>query len=377
MPKHGESIWKRKDGRWEARYIKGRKENGKADYGYLYAKTYKEVKEKRETLMLKRAEDTGQTVSKTDCFGGILTSFMRQQKHQVKESTYAHYCYLIESHIRPALGGMVIGEICATRMETFTDHMLTSGRLDRKGGLAAKTVKDMSVLLKQILRYAADKGFLSESSVHFSAPKTVKPDIEVLTETERTQLEAFSLAAEDSYRFGVYLCLYTGLRIGEVCALRWSDIDLDNDVLRVSRTIQRIKNTDENAKTKTKIIIDRPKTDASLREIPLPLFLVREIVVRKMIADSEAYVLTGTRRYIEPRNYYERYKKYLTACEIRHYTFHALRHTFATRCIECGFDPKSLSEILGHSDVKITLERYVHPSMDLKRSHMERLSSAH
>ena len=377
MPKHGENIWKRKDGRWEARYIKGRKEDGKADYGYLYAKTYKEVREKREAVLLKQAVNTGQEVKKTDGFGTILTSFMRQQKHQVKESTYAHYCYLIESHIRPVLGGITVSEITAARMETFTDEMLTKGRLDKKGGLSPKTVKDMSVLLKQIIRYATDKGWLTESSVRFAAPKTVKQDIEVLTETERTQLEAFSLADDDSYRFGVYLCLYTGLRIGELCALRWSDIDLDSDILLVNRTILRIRNTDENANTKTKIIIDRPKTEASVRGIPLPVFLVRELVVRKMNAKGNDYILTGTTRYIEPRNYYERYKGYLSQCEIQHYTFHALRHTFATRCIECGFDPKSLSEILGHSDVKITLERYVHPSMALKRSHMERLSAVH
>ncbi|MDD4415009.1 MAG: tyrosine-type recombinase/integrase [Oscillospiraceae bacterium] len=375
MSKHGESIWKRKDGRWEARYIKDRQEDGKAIYGYLYAKTYKEVKEKRESLTKQRDESIEKAYKTTDSFDGVLSSFMRQQKHQVKESTYAHYCYLIESHIRPMFGNLAVNKMDGTRIERFIDDMLTAGRLDRKGGLSAKTVKDMTVLLKQIMRYAAEKNLISKNPVCFSSPKTIKRDIEVLTEPERTQLEAFSLSAQDTYCFGVYLCLYTGLRIGELCALRWSDIDLDNDMLAVSRTILRIKNTDENAKTKTKIIIDRPKTQASLRYIPLPRFIIREILVRKLNANNDAYILTGTTHYIEPRNYYERYKKYLNECHIRHYTFHALRHTFATRCIECGFDPKSLSEILGHSDVKITLERYVHPSMDLKRSHMERLAA--
>ena len=371
----GENIFRRRDGRWEARYIKDRQEDGKAIYGYLYAKTYKEVKEKRESLIKQRDESIEKAYKTTDSFDGVLSSFMRQQKHQVKESTYAHYCYLVDAHIRPALGGLAVNKIVGTRIERFIDDMLTSGRLDHKGGLSAKTVKDMTVLLKQIMRYAAEKSLISKNPVCFSSPKTVKQDIEVLTESERTQLETFSLFAGDTYRFGVYLCLYTGLRIGELCALRWRDIDLDNNLLSVSRTILRIKNTDENAKTKTKIIIDRPKTQASLRHIPLPIFLVRELLVRKLSASNDAYILTCTVHYIEPRNYYERYKKYLDGCSIRHYTFHALRHTFATRCIECGFDPKSLSEILGHSDVKITLERYVHPSMELKRSHMERLSA--
>lgn len=304
MPKHGESTWKRKDGRWEVRYIKDRQDNGTAIYGYLYAKTYKEVKEKRESILKLREESAAQTFKLTNSFNGVLTSFMRQQKHQVKESTYAHYCYLTESHIRPAFGGMDVNKIGSTQIESFIDDMLTSGRLDHKGGLSAKTVKDITVLLKQVMRYATENNLTSQSIVSVSAPKIVKKEIEVLTGQERTQLEVFSLFDLDTYQFGIYLCLYTGLRIGKLCALRWNDIDLNNNLLTVNRTILRINNTDENAKAKTKIIIDRLKTQVSLRNIPLSLFLVRELLVRKANAISNAYILTGTIHYIEPRNYY-------------------------------------------------------------------------
>ena len=170
------------------------------------------------------------------------------------------------------------------------------------------------------------------------------------------------------------MCLYTGMRIGEVCALQWRDIDLINYTINISKTIQRVSNHETSHSSKTKIVIDTPKSVASKRAIPIPALLCEQLAQRKQADSSESYFfLTGSERYIEPRNYYARYQDILIDCGISQYTFHALRHTFATRCIEIGFDPKVLSEILGHTDVKITLDRYVHPSIDRKRACMELL----
>lgn len=377
MPKRGENIWKRKDGRWEARFSTGKMENGKTSYGYVYAKSYAEVKAKRELKVDEfRKSSTSSLYLHNIRFDDLLDNFMKRQRYRVKESTYAHYYEMIETHIKPFFGKRAIEQLDNSFIDQFVDEKLNHGRLDGKGGLSTKTVKDLTVLLKHILSYAVEIKCFPEGALLVNIPKSEKPNIEILTTVEQQKLEVITKNAESNYLFGIYICLYTGLRIGEICALRWCDVNFEKNTLSVCRTIQRVKNTDKNAKSKTKILIDRPKTDSSIRTIPLPAFIMCELSNHKEDNSSQFdYVLTGNNKYIEPRNYYQRYKSVIKQCGIADYTFHALRHTFATRAIECGFDVKSLSEILGHADVKITLERYVHPSIDLKRGYMEQLVS--
>ncbi|MDO4541159.1 MAG: site-specific integrase, partial [Syntrophomonadaceae bacterium] len=161
----------------------------------------------------------------------------------------------------------------------------------------------------------------------------------------------------------------------EICGLRFEDIDLVSGILTVSRTVIRIKVTDEQAATKTRVILDAPKTQSSRRQIPLPAFLIALAAEQcKAAGRTDAYILTGTQDIAEPRTYYRQYQAILEACGLKPHTFHALRHSFATRCVEQGCDPKTLSELLGHANVKITLERYVHPSMRSKRAVVERLA---
>ena len=172
---------------------------------------------------------------------------------------------------------------------------------------------------------------------------------------------------------GVFICLYTGIRIGELCALQWRDISFNEKVIVIGHTMQRLQNDDPNALNKTKIIITEPKSKASLRTIPLPDFVVH--VIKPLAGLPSAYILSGEcKTMIEPRTMQNKFKGYLDKGQISDANFHSLRHTFATRCIEAGFDIKTLSEILGHSSVKITLDRYVHSSMELKRSNMEKLT---
>ena len=172
---------------------------------------------------------------------------------------------------------------------------------------------------------------------------------------------------------GVIISLCTGIRIGELCALQWSDIDTEANIITINKTLQRIP--DYKSANKTKIIIDSPKSKASERQIPIPSLLLEQLEsIKTQIKSPNYYVLTSSEKYIEPSNYYVKYKHLLNECGIENHSFHALRHTFATRAIECGMDVKSLSEILGHSDVKVTLARYVHPSMDLKTMNMEKIN---
>lgn len=314
--------------------------------------------------MSERAENT--------VFNKLIDNFFITERFRVKESTFSHYKNITDSHIRPELGQTRLCDIDSTAVERFSYKLMTDGRKDGNGGLSAKTVRDILSILKMILAYGTEKGYFDEKVLKFSLPRVKKQKADILKKEETKILKSKALESRDAYKFGVFLCLYTGLRIGEICALRWEDIDLINGVLYVNRTMLRIYSTDEKPQKKTKIITDAPKTESGRRAIPLPAAVCRELKIRS-INNPSCYVLTNSTKYIEPRLYYSKYKNFLKECGVSDHSFHALRHTFATQCASLGFDPKSLSEILGHSDVKITLERYVHPSMDIKRNYMNKL----
>lgn len=371
MARKGENIIKRKDGRWEARVIYSRDINGKAKYRYLYGKTYSEAKEKKEFLQsqiifcMHKVEKNRLTVN------DLANEFLLHKEPMVKASTMAHYKNIIDRHIRIHLGKTKLLHINIELIDSYTQNLLLNGKKSGNG-LSPKTVHDILSILKSMFKYAVLQNYMNSDTLNFSMPRITSKAIVVLDIKEQEKLEDFSLRANDNYRLGIYLCLYTGLRIGELCSLKWSDIDFDKSLLCVNRTIQRIS---ANAEPKTKIIITEPKTNASVRTIPIPKFLLQILIEKKPLStDEDIYFLTGTKKYIEPSNYYAKYKRWLRKLNIPSYTFHTLRHTFATRCIEKGFDAKSLSEILGHSNVNITLNRYVHPSMNLKRLHMEKLT---
>lgn len=196
----------------------------------------------------------------------------------------------------------------------------------------------------------------------------------VLSKKEQQQLECVLMQDTDLTKFMVLLCLYTGIRIGEACALRWEHLQLDSGILKVRETMQRIQ-APQNIAAKTRVIITEPKSACSKRDIPLPKFLIQ--YAAQFQTERKAFVLTGeTDQFIEPRTLQNRFRNYVKASRIEHANYHALRHTFATRCVELGFEIKSLSEILGHSNVNITLNKYVHSSIELKKQNMEKLNPA-
>lgn len=370
MARTEQNIRQLKDGRWRARYIKGY-HNGKTVYAYIYGRSFEDVSQKKNNF---QPENLDYIINiQNYIFSDLAESFLKQKKHQVKESTYAHYCYIINKHLLPYFGNFLISEISALLIEDYISEKLSNGRININVGLSPKSVKDILSVLKSILKYGESKGIISIKNImSIKAPKVNKKSIEILSENEQKAIEQYVLSA-DNMSFGIYLCLYTGLRIGEICALTWDDINENTDCISINKTLLRIQNT-ETGQSKTKIIIDTPKTDCSIRIIPLSPKLAKMIRERKPInLSKKIFFLTGTDKYIEPRNYYEKYKNILCKCGVPHHTFHALRHSFATRCIEKGFDAKVLSEILGHSTVKITLDRYVHPSLERKRQCMELL----
>lgn len=369
MPRTGNNIYKRKDGRWEGRYPKGYKDNGKIAYGYVYAKTYAEVKEKLKSQLGTPAQPATRKSNIT--FSEVARQWLYSATLRVKKSTYTRYFDTLELHILPLLGGYKICRLSLDDVERFANEKLKSGRVDGGGGLSPKTVRDQLSIIKAVMDYAKSQKYIGET-FSLTYPKHQQQEMRVLSKQEQASLEEVLTDNMDTYKLGVLVCLYTGLRLGEVCALQWQDIAISHQVLSVRKTIQRIKNQDVDG-SKTKVIIDAPKSKCSLRQIPLPDFLVEH--PNRFYKNKDAFVLSGVEnRPAELRTLQNHFKQYTSLSAIETVNFHTLRHTFATRCVEAGVDIKSLSEILGHSNVNITLNRYVHSSLDQKRECVNRLA---
>lgn len=365
----GENVFKRKDGRWEARYIKGYELSGKIRYGFCYGKTYREAKEK--VTKCKSALLEGKPLPKSDSrhrFGFYCDEWLRISRSSLKASTYIKYETMLERHIKPRLGGCYPLGISTSLVEAFQEQLLT------EAALAPKSVKDILVLLRSVLNYTAKQFPGAFPVVEISYPKEPRKEMRVLSMEEQTRLVRYLLTDLDECKFGILLALFTGLRIGELCALRWEHLSLPERTLRVAGTMQRLKDPEACGRAKTKIVIGAPKSDMSRRIIPLTEF-VAGLCECMDPGNPAAFVLTGSASYMEPRTLQYRLKKYTAACGLEGVHFHTLRHTFATRCVEVGFEIKSLSEILGHATTTITLDRYVHSSMELKRINMNKLSA--
>ena len=367
MPKRGENIRKRKDGRWEARYIASYGEDGKAKYKSLYGHSYSEVKQKlKEQLKKPQALACGLN------FGEIVTSWLENIKIKLKPASYSTYHSKITCHILPGLGRIKTKNINNSCINGFIKEKAESG-------LSTKSVNDLVSLLTQILKYGEKNNYIQDLDYDFPKPKSSNKDLQILSVANQSKLLAFLHSNLNKENLGVLLALYTGIRIGELCALTWSDIDFKSGDLKVNKTLQRIKNTNPQEKAKTKIIIGAPKSKKSTREIPLQDFLLDILKSFQGKEQKEqAYILTGQSGcFIEPRAYQRKFKTYLQKAGLEDINFHSLRHTFATRAIEQGFDIKSLSEILGHASVSFTLDRYVHSSSERKKSSMEKLSPSY
>ncbi len=373
MARTGENIYKRKDGRWEGRLIASYGENGKARYKYVYGRTYGEVKVKLLQANMQKEYVVSQTANyEKNKYSYVLDDWLSIKRIKVKDSTYIRYRNSIENHIKPQLGKYPVDKISTSLMESFVTELIENGKLNSKGGLSAKTVSDILVIIKESFAYARNNSMNTICSFDNITLKRQNHEMRVLNCTEMQKLIATLTDNTDLYKIGVLLCLFTGIRIGELCALQWSNISVVDKSIKIEQTMQRLQSKDANSVQKTQIIITDPKSFASVRVIPLPEFLIT--IVMPFQKNNNAYFLTGEcKRFIEPRVMQNRFKEYLKSSGIEDANFHSLRHTFATRCIESGFDVKTLSEILGHSSVKITLDKYVHSSMEQKRLNMDKL----
>lgn len=280
--------------------------------------------------------------------------FLEHSYIRNKKSTYTNYQYIVKKHIIPFWNNINVNDINNELILEFIDEL-------SKRGLKNKTIKDILLVLKGIFK-------ISNISIKIPMPKVNKPNIKIFNDEDKELLEKELLNDINYINFSIYLSLYTGIRIGELCALKFSDIDFYKRTININQTITRVYDKDTN---KTKIIFDSPKTYTSTREIPIPPFLMKYL--RQLKYKDEDYILTGDKKYMQPRTLNYKYNKILKKIDLDNYTFHSLRHTFATQCINSGANIKTLSLILGHKSVEITLNRYVHPSIEEKYKIMNNL----
>ena len=302
----------------------------------------------------------------------IAEDYITHCRAFAKRSTCSTYSTMLGRHILPEFGKE---EIERLELEEISRFLYEKAYPQQGEGLSAGTIRLLVCVLRGLFRYGESRGLAVADWSAIRCPVQPAGETRVLDREEQLKLRQHLCCEPDHEKLGVLICLYTGLRIGEICALRWGDVDLVGGVLHIRRTVQRIRNLDWHegcGQGRTKVIFDAPKSRSGMRSIPLPGFLLE--LLRSQSRNANCYILTGqAEQFMEPRTFQNHYRGILQSAGVEYVNFHALRHTFATNCVNLGFDAKALSEILGHSSVSITLNTYVHPSAALIRSYMERL----
>lgn len=289
----------------------------------------------------------------------LLNNWLEDQRTYQKYSTYSLYCNIVQNHIIPDLGEYDTDELTTEKIQAYALEKIDHGSLVDDKGLSVRFVKDIIGVVAST----------SKKELNIKLPYSPPKQIDIFEKDDQIKLMNHLHSHMCPKNFGILLCMHTGIRIGELCALKWSDINLDNRTIKIEKTMIRTYTKADGSKLR----ITPPKSRSSVRIIPLNSTISYSVNLMQN-SEDDTYVLTGTKRYIEPNKYRLYYNKMLKQLGIKHLKFHCLRHTFATRCIECGCDYKSLSQILGHSNVSITMNLYVHPQMEMKRKCVELLA---
>lgn len=308
-------------------------------------------------------------MNKTTLYDKYVYEWIEIHKKFIKESTYANYMNIINNHLSVDFKDLKLYEFNPAMLQKYVLYKLESGSVTNKP-LAIKTVKDIMVVLKLSLRYAFTNKIISSFDLNIKYPKTnmdIKPL--VLNEIEIRKIIKTVKNSNDSRDIGILIALFSGLRIGEICALKYKDICLESNLIKVSKTLQRIY----TKQTKTKIIETTPKSNSSFRTVPLSDELLSLITYNQ--ENSNNYILSNSYKFVEPRILRNRFNKILLSSDITHYKFHSLRHTFASKCVEAEIDVKTISVILGHANVNTTLNLYVHPNNEQKKNAINKLTA--
>ena len=372
MPRRGENIRKRKDGRWEGRFIDFYKPDKTPHYKSIYGGTYTEVK---DMLQVKRSQKEPLNQPSTDRdVDSLSAEWLESSKVRVKVSTYARYYTILQSHIAPYFGAIPAAAITNEVIENFVKEKTESKSVRP---LSPKTLRCIISVLFQIIKYAEKHQYIQPLSLMVELPRAQSGKLSVLSLEQERKLLEYIQGNLSKETLGILIALYTGVRLGELCALTWDSVDFTMEELQITKTVQRIKNLTPKSVAKTRLLIDSPKSEKSLRAIPLPSSILEILKTFNECQKGTDYILSGTAAMPDPRTYQNVFQKHLKAAGLSSINFHAIRHTFATRAIEVEFDVKSLSEILGHASVRFTLDRYVHSSREQKRACMEKMSKCY
>ena len=286
-----------------------------------------------------------------------------------KQRTYTRYKEIVEQHINPQLGKLDLSEITPYVIQCYVTELLRSGNLRTGKGLSANSVNSIITVIQNTLKIAYSLGITSEYvGDKIKRPRVSEKKVKCFSLSEQKKIEQYVLSEEKTRLFGVLLCLYTGLRIGELLALEWTDVDFVKGEIRINKTCHDGKNQDGVFAR----ITDIPKTQSSIRTIPLPRQFMPLLREAKRKSHS-IYVVSNGDKPISVRSYQRTFASFQKNLGIPHRGFHSLRHTFATRALECGMDVKTLSEILGHKNPTVTLNRYAHSMMEHKKEMMNKL----
>lgn len=300
----------------------------------------------------------------------LMTAWLdRCERERVKPRTYSRYKGLIVQHILPELGDTQIDDLGRRQISEFLTAHQADGNL-RGEALSATSTNLMLTVLNAAFTYACDMELLPANPCDRIRRVPGSPSrVEAFTREEQRRLEEAIAVSEDRRLFGIRLCLYTGLRIGELLGLEWQDVDMEKGILHIQKTVYREK----NAEGEWQLFVDRPKTAASERMVPLPGYLAEDLRIYRIGARSEFVIENKKAERMSIRSYQYLFERLTGKAGVRKLNFHALRHTFATRALECGMDIKTLSELMGHKNATITLNRYAHSMMDTKIAAMNKL----
>ena len=301
---------------------------------------------------------------KKKTFEEVARLWQEEKRLYVKRSTFAAYVLLLDNHLIPSFGQE--RDVTEPKVQDFVLRKLDSG-------LSQKSVRDMLVVLRMVLKYAVKNGLMEHHEIDVKFPtERERKEVQVLSRNSQQRIMRHLKENLSPMNLGIYICLCTGLRIGEICALKWEDIDVDSGMIRISKTIQRIY-VKNGTDCHTEVIIDTPKTMNSMRMIPIPRDLRRMLHAHRRSAEGKCFLITNSPRPVEPRTYRNYYNKLMNELKMPKLKFHSLRHSFATRCIESRCDYKTVSALLGHSNISTTLNLYVHPNMEQKKRCVEQM----
>lgn len=349
MARRGDNIHKRKDGRWEGRYKNGFRADGSARYSSVYAHSYSECKSKL-TEAQSPLSRTAKKIRSEMLFADVLYKWLFANQIRLKGATEVKYINIIETHIIPAIGGVKLSMLDSSIINSFLDKQLNNGGIKCGKPLSPSYVRSMAVIIEATFNYAVMEGLCDPLRTPINKPVIPKKDLVILSQAAEDTLTQILICDSSQVAIGTLVALQAGLRIGEVCALRWSDVDFENNVIHIRHAISRVPSP--NSEQKTMLILDTPKTASSLRDVPIPSPLRKVLMLAYQNKTSE----------------YQKLKAILKSNNLPDIRFHDLRHTMATHAIKHGVDAKTLSGILGHTNASFTLDTYTHVTPDMKKN---------